>query len=420
MGSTKRHWSEPVQNDIEAPPQGIWPLLAGLRFVFSLWVLCAHTYSFAEHPLPVLSLSGAMPVLCFFAISGFSIHHSIATKPAGYIQRRFWRVYPTNFASVSIALTGYLVLGPDLKTAVGHAGGEIIPPLTWIGSYLLLQAELPILVPLMFPAWSLSIEVAYYAIAPLLRRLSLRLLLTLAGLSLLAFFELHLLKDTFLETLVFHKTVFFHGLAIFWAFACGWIAYTNTHRIWLMLVFAASGPLAVASYPPFFNIDGWLALIATLVAWFVVIAVLFMPPNLVLRPSIAGALNYLGDLGYPLYLSHYPVMFILASTVLRDQHVRFDGAIYGLCAVTVAVAIYHIVDRPLRKFGRSAALLFRARLRNAEANATGAPNSNESASSALQRNSSSSRALDDAQRPILCVSQPISEPCQEQGQKSGV
>jgi hypothetical protein len=38
---------------------GSWPLLAGLRFAFSLWVLCAHTYSFAEHPLPVLSLSGA-------------------------------------------------------------------------------------------------------------------------------------------------------------------------------------------------------------------------------------------------------------------------------------------------------------------------------------------------------------------------
>jgi peptidoglycan/LPS O-acetylase OafA/YrhL len=336
---------------------GIWPLLAGLRFAFSLWVLCAHTYSFAEHPLPVLSLSGAIPVLCFFAISGFSIHHSIATKPAGYIRRRFWRVYPTNFACVSIALAGYLVLGPDLKSVVGHAGGEIIPPLTWIGSYLLLQAELPIMVPLLFPAWSLSIEVAYYATAPLLLRLSLRVLLILAGLSLLAFFGLHLLKGTFLDTLVFQKTVFFHALAVFWAFACGWIAYTNARRMWLMLVFAASAPLAVASYPPFFNIDGWFTLIASLAAWFVVVVVLFMPPKLDWRPSVSAALSYLGDLGYPLYLSHYPVMFIVTSTVLRNQHLRFDGVIYGLCALAVAAAIYHIVDRPLRRFGRPAAVI---------------------------------------------------------------
>jgi peptidoglycan/LPS O-acetylase OafA/YrhL len=348
----------------------IWPLLAGLRFAFSLWVLCAHICNFAEHPLPVLSLSGAMPVLCFFAISGFSIHHSIATKPSGYMRRRFWRVYPTNFASVSIALVGYLVLGPDLKSAVAHAGGDIIPPLTWIGSYLLLQCILPIMVPLMFPAWSLSIEVAFYAMAPLLQRLSLNVLLALSGLSLLAFFGLHLLIGTFLATLVFQKTVFFHAFGMFWAFACGWIAYTNAHRIWLMLIFAVSGPLAVASYPPFFNIDGWISLVATLVSWFVVVPVLFMPPSLNLRSSIATALSYLGDLAYPLYLSHYPVMFIMASTVLRDRHVRFDGAIYGLCAVAVAMTIYHIVDRPLRKFGRSPATLFDASSQKAEANAT--------------------------------------------------
>ncbi|CCD99983.1 acyltransferase [Bradyrhizobium sp. STM 3809] len=346
---------------------GLWPLLAGFRFAFSLWVLCAHTYSFAEHPLPVPSVSGAMPVLCFFAISGFSIHHSIATEPAGYLRRRFWRVYPTNFATVSMALVAYLILGPELKSAVGHAGGEIIPPLTWIGSYLLLQTVLPIMVPLMFPAWSLSIEVAYYALAPLLRRASLRMLLVISALSLLGFCGLHLLKGTVLETLVFQKTVFFHALSIFWAFACGWIAYANAGRVRLMLIFAASAPLAVASYPPFFNIEGWFTIMATLLAWFVVVAILFLQPTLAFRRPVATTLNYLGDLGYPLYLSHYPVMFIVASTLLRDQHARFDGVIYGLCAFVVAIAIYHIVDRPLRRFGRSAPPLVRAPLRNAPA-----------------------------------------------------
>ncbi|MGJ4947438.1 acyltransferase family protein [Bradyrhizobium sp. HKCCYLS20291] len=349
----------------------IWPLLAGLRFAFSFWVLCAHTYSFAIHPLPVLSLSGLMPVLCFFAISGFSIHHSIATEPAGYLRRRFWRVYPTNFACVSIALIGYLILGPELKTAVGHAGGEVIPAFTWIGSYLLLQTILPIMVPLLFPAWSLSIEVLYYAMAPLLRRLSLRALLTVSGLSLLAFFGLHLLRGTVLETLVFQKIAFVHALAVFWAFACGWIAYTNAHNIRLMLAFAMGGPLAVASYPPFFAIIRGSVLIPTLAAWFLVVAILFMRPKVTLRPSTAAALNYLGDIGYPLYLSHYPVMFIAASTLFWDRRVPWDGALYAVCAIAVAAAIYHLVDKPLRKFGRSNTSLFPGRLRTVEASAAG-------------------------------------------------
>ncbi|MGJ4928687.1 acyltransferase family protein [Bradyrhizobium sp. HKCCYLRH3095] len=290
----------------------------------------------------------------------------MATEPSGYFRRRFWRVYLTNFATVSIALVAYLILGPDLKSAVGHAGGETIPAFTWIGSYLLLQTILPIMVPLMFPAWSLSIEVAYYMLAPLLRRASLGLLLSVSALSLLAFLGLHLLKGTVLETLVFQKTVFVHAIAIFWAFACGWIAYTNARRIWLMVIFAASAPLAVVSYPPFFNIDDWFTILATLVPWFAVVAILFMPPNLALRRSTARLLTYLGDLGYPLYLSHYPVMFIVASTVMHDSHVWFDGIVYGLFAMTVAMAIYHIIDRPLRRFGRTPALAWRHQLQGAD------------------------------------------------------
>src|ERR1700733_8297278 len=82
----------------------IWPLLAGLRFFFAAWVLFDHTYNFgpADRAMPVFTKSGLVAVLCFFVISGFSIHYSIATKPAGYLTRRFWRIMPSQVLSVVV------------------------------------------------------------------------------------------------------------------------------------------------------------------------------------------------------------------------------------------------------------------------------------------------------------------------------
>src|SRR5216683_2604116 len=98
--------------------RSIWSILAGLRFFFATWVLFAHTYNFGlpSRAMPVPSQSGLVAVLCFFAISGFSIHHSITKQPNGYFERRFWRIFPTNFTAVTMALVAYAVLGPNLTS----------------------------------------------------------------------------------------------------------------------------------------------------------------------------------------------------------------------------------------------------------------------------------------------------------------
>jgi peptidoglycan/LPS O-acetylase OafA/YrhL len=86
--------------------RSIWSILGGLRFFFASWVLFAHTYNFGLHSraMPVPSQSGLVAVVCFFAISGFSTHHSITTRPIGYYRHRFWRIFPTHITAVTLAL----------------------------------------------------------------------------------------------------------------------------------------------------------------------------------------------------------------------------------------------------------------------------------------------------------------------------
>lgn len=131
----------------------IWPLLAGMRFFFAAWVLFAHTYNFGPHEraMPVFSKSGLIAVLCFFVISGYSIHHSISERPYQYRRRRFWRVWPIYILCVSWSLANYLIFGTVID---GHNVVYAMPPAwLWVAYGLLLQVFVwPSFIDVFFPA----------------------------------------------------------------------------------------------------------------------------------------------------------------------------------------------------------------------------------------------------------------------------
>ena len=149
-----------ISQDSTVSPH-FWPVLSGCRFVLALWVLFDHTYNFgpAERAIPVLTKSGLMAVICFFVISGFSIHHAIQTKPNHYFYRRFWRIAPMNTLAVLIGWIAWSVFGVS-----GGYGTPPIPPTIgdFLGCLFLLEFILPVMVPFFYPAWSLSVEALYY------------------------------------------------------------------------------------------------------------------------------------------------------------------------------------------------------------------------------------------------------------------
>ena len=69
-----------------------------------------------------------------------------------------------------------------------------------------------------------------------------------------------------------------------------------------------------------------------------------------LPQSTARLFNYLGEISYPMYLCHIAVYVILAAhaRAITDEHSGLPF-IVALCS---AIAIYHLVDVPIRRIAR--------------------------------------------------------------------
>jgi len=331
----------------------IWPILATMRFVFAMWVLFDHTYNFGPHSraMPILSSSGLMPVMCFLAISGYSIRHSIEAQPDGYLKRRFWRIAPTNFASVALAISAYSVLGPVL---IDGYGNQFQKPdvFSWIIYLIPAQSVFPVFIPVLFPTWSLSIEIMYYILAPWLLRASTKTLLGIVLFSAAGFACWNYLPAGFAPRYVAEATTGV-GIAVFaWAWLSGWMAYKRKDPIFF-IVFWSIGCVCVFQQPYGFQLNDATSKVATYVTWLATMATLFFPMHFGLSPRVRKIMSYIGDLSFPLYLVQYPVLFALTSSVWKAHPDWNFGVLHVLISIVAAVLVLHLCDRPFRRFGRS-------------------------------------------------------------------
>lgn len=320
-----------------APPASVWPLLSLARMGLSIWVLFAHLYNFGSG-MPVPSLNALMAVGCFFAISGYSIHHSISTQPEGYLTRRLWRIMPVHLTSIALALLAYLILGPVLY--YGHA--EVAVPMpewsSWLKSFFLLQSLTPAHIDILFPAWSLSIEVIFYFLAPILIRFKV------FGISLaLVLFSLifGLIRPFISPIYIGSDSYGLAALGLFWAWGAGWVAYRwrGNFNVWRLL--CVTGIVYVA----FDKLQSgpWNYLF-----WIGTMSFMCLSPDIRLPRIFSKICNYLGEISYPLYLVHYPVLFVYYNAIGRVFR-EYNVASLHLLSVGVAtVLLYHFVDRPLR------------------------------------------------------------------------
>jgi peptidoglycan/LPS O-acetylase OafA/YrhL len=329
------------------PDQSIWFVLSGLRFFFAFWVLCAHTYNLGLHSraMPVPSQSGLVAVLCFFAISGFSIHHSISSEPNGYYRRRLARVLPTHFAAVGLTLVAYLCFGTL------YGGGSTPYPMPnlicWVAYFSLLNLFIvPTIIDVLFPLWSLSIEVLYYAIAPSIKGRPAYLIvgmIVVSGLITIGFSIFNGHPNVWLAPYGGQVIIFA------WAWLAGWLAYLAPRNVLCGLLCMLIGCAAIWTNPEAFWLVEPHVLYWTYGSWIVTLAILFFPPRLKLNPQIKAALIYLGDLSFPLYLIHYPILFTVSTAVWQ----KYPGLNYGWVQAIIAVAAAHLVlrhiDRPLRR-----------------------------------------------------------------------
>lgn len=320
---------------------GVWSILDGLRFFFALWVLIDHTHNFSPpgRGVPLFNLSGLTPVLCFFVISGFSIHHSVLSAPRGYYRRRFWRIVPINALAVAIGWFAYSALGIRSDFVTPEPSDSI---LNWLGCLLLLQSLLPVAVGALFPAWSLSIEAFYYLWAPALRGRH-TFTVVIAAASAVTFMLWPSIKDEYIAIQSYGIAI----AALAWAWLAGWIAlnHQRRHREMFVTAFGACGAFCMYTQARWFGITDLASGASSLLAWLATLLVVFYQPQMM--PN--RVLEYLGEISYPLYLLHYPVLFVLTGTILATYPDMNYGYVQVVVATIAAVLAYHFVDRPLRR-----------------------------------------------------------------------
>jgi peptidoglycan/LPS O-acetylase OafA/YrhL len=150
------------------------PALTSLRFLAALWVFLFHLHlwhgDFGVSPVDKFLHSGAVGMAFFFVLSGFILAQAaVGTEPLadfrGYAVRRLARIYPIY---LFVLVCGWLLNGfagplgdKPVRSAVVHGLADLTLTNAWF--------------PQMFMGghgrdgtWSLSVEVFFYALFPLI------------------------------------------------------------------------------------------------------------------------------------------------------------------------------------------------------------------------------------------------------------
>jgi len=313
-------------------------------------------------PAWVLNVAGCRPVLLFYVVSGFLISFVLDKKyDAGangtlrFYRSRFLRIYPLWWVvlALSMVLTGQRLTPGNFAVATTLFGSD------WMVSF----AKYPEGYTGMFPselgiAWTLAAELTFYAIAPFVLR-STMLALTLFGISAMVrvtvlylvpqISPMHLLWSYFF----FPATLAFFLLGHFARQVCERFPIGTVASIALLVV---AGVLSWSELS--MSVEG-LPSHAAVVCFALALPGIFQATK---EHRIQG---FLGDLTYPLYLTHTLTITLLFSLPHTDklgawlvrsakplgsplmQGGYLLGAVLAI-AIAVATIVHIVIEIPAR------------------------------------------------------------------------
>jgi peptidoglycan/LPS O-acetylase OafA/YrhL len=351
-------------------------ILDGLRGVAAILVVIFHlfeTYSGGDHTKQILN-HGYLAVDFFFLLSGFVIAYAYDDRwdkmsYGEFCKRRLIRLQPMVIVgSVIGAALFYLQTGPVFPTIATTPLWRVLLVML-IGCTLLpLPPSMDLrgwqeMHPLNGPAWSLFYEyIGNILYATVIRRLSNKVL----GLAVLlaALFLIHL------------GITSPHGDVI-----GGWsITRAELHVGFARLLFPFLAGMLLMRLGKRIHVRGGFLVCSLLVAcalcmprvggtqhlWWNGVydsfAIILIFPLIVAMGAgsrIDGSLQkklckFCGDISYPLYITHYPLIYIYTAWVVRDKVPAGRGAIAGagllIAAVAIAYGCVKLYDEPVRKW----------------------------------------------------------------------
>ncbi len=274
------------------------------------------------------SLGAYSAVLCFLVVSGYSIAHSVGRRPDGFYRRRVRRIYPLYVLAVVAGLFPPLLpggVGPDSPARVA-------------ANLLFLQTYRAYPVSGNPIVWTLAVEVALYAAAPALARLSTAALVGLTAASAAAFGLVYPRLGLPYYVVQQNGTPL---LFLAWAWLGGF-AFYRARDHWAGPVALLVGPVVLTTLNPTYADPRSMITLAG------GMAVIVAAPRL--RPAAAAprrALAFLGDLSYPLYLFHAPLLI----TYVRRFHGHSPAVAVGGSVVVAAamLGVDVLIGRPLAR-----------------------------------------------------------------------
>jgi peptidoglycan/LPS O-acetylase OafA/YrhL len=351
-------------------------VLDGLRGVASLTVVAFHlceTFSLGDQFAQVIN-HGYLAVDFFFLLSGFVIAYAYDDRWASMTQwefykRRLIRLQPmVIMGSVIGALLFYFQSSPEFSLVATTPGWKVL--LVMLIGFTLIPVPVSLDIrgwremhPLNGPAWSLFYEyIANVLYAVGVRRFSNRVLGVLVLLA--AVFLVQLAVTTPRSGLIGGWSLDPQELHIGFArmlfpFFAGVLLRRSGLSIPVRHSFAICSVLLVGllALPRFGDpqhlwINGVYESICVII-FFPLIVAMGAGEKQVEGTSIRIA-RFFGELSYPLYITHYPLIYVYTAWVGRDKVSVAQGAPVGallfVTAIAIAYACLKLYDEPVRRW----------------------------------------------------------------------
>ena len=331
-------------------PKGRLETLDALRGAAALMVVVHHLGTLANGSAPV----GYLAVDFFFVLSGFVISRAYEERLAsgltlaGFMQLRMVRLYPVFFAGLVL---GLMVAGARIVTHETHAiSGELLGASSVFGAFMLPTPGAPdATYPLNFPSWSLFFELAacavYGAVAPRISTRGLICVIAIAAIGIVVSAVGHGTLNvgdtwaTFGDAVV--RTVF--------SFSAG---------VLIQRLSTADARASLWCLAPAAALVGGLAAhpAEEVRALYEIVFVLVVSPALVANgarveppPQIAAAARLLGEISYPLYAIHMPLIFMTGFVAGKLAiSAQIWAPLYCVGVVAGALLLSRVYDQPVR------------------------------------------------------------------------
>lgn len=355
-----------------------YKILNGLRGVAALMVIWYHVFeAFATSPFDQKFNHGYLAVDFFFILSGFVIGYAYddrwgKMKPKDFCKRRLIRLHPMIIMGTVLGVITYLIQGGEKWDGAQVSLSVImfamlmhlflIPALPGSGAEVRGNGEM---YPLNGPAWSLFFEyIGNILYALFLRKLSNKALLifvvlSAAGLAAFAVFNFSGYGHLGVGWSLADNNLAGGMLRVLFSFSAGLLMSRLFKPVYIKGAFwiCSVAIIVLLSMPYIGNSDAmWMNGIYDAVCTIILFPILvYLGASEKKTGKITTRFcKFLGDISYPLYIVHYPFMYLFYSWVWKEGY-SFSQTWHVALAlffgnILLAWLILRWYDEPVRKY----------------------------------------------------------------------